>query len=253
MEYDKKLLKKILPKKISVVRIFDEVDSTSSEARRYALCGECKNALFISDRQSGGRGRMGRSFYSPSDTGIYLSLLLPAPSQAYDLLSVTSAAAVAVRRAILSVTGVSTGIKWVNDLYLNGKKVCGILCETLSEQKAMIIGVGINLYPSPLPAEISDIAGAILDTENVTGLREALAAKVAEELLIITSQKDNDKLWREYKENSIVLGREIRYIQNGVSYSGIATDIDSYGRLFVTDPEGNTQILSSGEISVRFE
>ena len=253
MGYDKELLKEILPKNISVIRIFDEIDSTSSEARRYASCEKCDSALFISDTQSGGRGRMGKSFYSPAGTGIYLSLLLPAPSQAYDLISITSAAAVAVRRAILSVTGISTGIKWVNDLYLNGKKVCGILCEALSEQKAMIIGVGINLYPSPLPKEISDIAGSVLNTEKVTGLREALAASVAEEILRIIAEPNYGDIWNEYRENSIVLGQEIRYIQNGVSYNGVATDIDRFGRLSVTDAEGYRHILSSGEISVRFK
>ena len=253
MKYDEHKLTFLLPRDIKEVKLYGETDSTSSEARRYALSGGSSPALFIADTQSGGRGRMGRSFYSPSGAGIYMSLLLPAAETPADVILMTSAAAVAVRRAILRVTGVETGIKWVNDLYLDGRKVCGILCELLTEKNMMIVGVGINLYPSSFPNDISHIAGSVLHERSGEGIREALAAVVVEELMSIRSELSDGSFMEEYKKNSIVLGREIRYIENGISRAGVAVDIDGNGRLYVRDPQGQTRVLSSGEISVRFD
>ena len=196
---------------------------------------------------------MGRSFYSPSGAGVYLSLLLPLPENSSDVIFITSAASVAVRRAILDVTGIPTGIKWVNDLYYRDRKVCGILCEAMAEQGSMIIGVGVNLYPSELPKEISDIAGALLDTKADERTREDLVAAIVRELLNILHELRGGGFIDEYRESSIVLGKEIRYVQNGVSHVGVATYINELGHLYVRDAEDNTQILSSGEISVRFK
>ena len=252
MIYDENRLKSLLPKEISTVKVYDETDSTSSEARRYAVSGGASSALFLADRQSGGRGRMGRSFFSPEGCGVYLSLLLPLPESSADTVLITSAASVAVRRAILAVTGRSVGIKWVNDLYYNSRKVCGILCEAMAEHRAMIVGIGVNLYPSKLPEEISDIAGAIFETNKGNELREDLAAAIVTELLRILREIRGGEFMDEYRENSIVLGKEIRYVQNGVSHVGVATHIDKYGHLYVRDIQGDTKILSSGEISVKF-
>lgn len=249
MIYNVSRLKTLLPSEIPTVTVYDEIDSTSSEARRYAVSGGTANALFLADRQSGGRGRMGKSFYSPAGVGVYLSLLLPVPERSSDLLTVTSAVAVAVRRAILSVTGISVGIKWVNDLYLENRKVCGILCELLAD--SMIIGIGINLYSSQLPDELSCIAGAILNGEADNETREDLVAAVVKEVVAILKEPSEETM-EEYRQNSIVLGKEIRYIQNGVSNVGVATHINQHGHLYVRDSKGDTKILSSGEISVKF-
>ena len=253
MIYDVNRLSALLPKKISTLRAFDSIDSTSSEARRYSVGGGRGTALFLSDRQSAGRGRVGRSFYSPGGAGVYMSLLLSAPERSSDLVLLTSAAAVAVRRAIFKVTGISVGIKWVNDLYYKDKKVCGILCEYLPEQRAIIIGVGVNLYTSELPEEISDVAGALLDSQSDGSMREALVVAITEELLATVDGLSEGGFMDEYRESSIVLGKEIDYIQNGVSHSGIATHVDGQGYLHVCDGQGRTHILSSGEISVRFK
>ena len=253
MSYNEELLRKLLPKTLKNIRVRDETDSTSSEARRYALTGGTAPALFIADSQSGGRGRVGRSFYSPSGTGIYMSLLLPMADSLADTLLMTSASAVAVRRAILRITGADVGIKWVNDLYLGDKKVCGILCELLSEKKMMIVGVGINLYPSSFPEEISATAGSLLASGGDDDLRHALAAGVAEELLAISTELSDGRFMEEYKAHSTILGRELTYTENGVSRKGTAIDVDSRGRLYVLAPDGQTNILSSGEISVRLD
>ena len=253
MIYDVNRLRALLPCDIKTLKVFDEIDSTSSEARRYAACGGSGAALFLADRQSGGRGRMGRSFYSPNGTGVYLSLLLPLPENSDDAVFITSAASVAVRRAILDVTGRSVGIKWVNDLYLNGRKVCGILCESMAEQGSVIIGIGVNLYPSELPEDISDIAGAVLDSDEGTVPREDLAVTIVKELLSILRDLRGSSFMDEYREHSIVLGKEIRYVQNGISNVGVATHIDEYGHLYVRNAMGETRVLSSGEISVKFK
>lgn len=254
MIYNERQLKELLPREISTLKLFDEIDSTSSAARRYAADGGgVDTALFLADSQSGGRGRMGRSFYSPSGAGIYMSLLLPVSKDASDTVLLTCAAAVAVRRAILAVTGTDTAIKWVNDLYCGERKVCGILCELLSEPRAVIIGVGVNLYPSELPSEISDVAGALLNAPSGGVTREALAAAIAKELLNVRRELSSGAFMNEYRENSAVLGKEIRYIRDGISQVGLATHINEYGHLYVLDEHGRTQILSSGEISVRFK
>lgn len=253
MSYNKELLYGLLSSTLHNVKIYGETDSTSSEARRYALSGGAAPALFIADSQSGGRGRVGRSFYSPSGTGIYTSLLLPMADSLADTLLMTSASAVAVRRAILRVTGLDAGIKWVNDLYLDGKKVCGILCELLSEKKMMIIGVGINLYSSSFPEEISQTAGSLLTGTADSALRHALAAEVVKELLSISDELADRRFMDEYRANSLVLGRELTYIENGISHRGTATDIDDRGRLYILTTDGQTNILSSGEISVRLD
>ncbi len=241
----------VLSREVADVRIYAETDSTNSEAKRYAVSGGRAPALFLADRQTAGRGRLGRSFYSPEGSGLYMSLLLPTKPELADTVLMTSAAAVAVRRAILSVTGKDTGIKWVNDLYLNGRKVCGILCELLSSERMMIVGVGINLSNGDFPEEIAHVAGSLGVSDPNGELRDTLAARCAKELLEIWETLGDGGFMDEYRKNSIVLGDEIIYTENGVSRSGLAVDIDSRGRLTVKDSDGITHLLSSGEISVR--
>lgn len=249
MEYNREMIKNGIPAEIAELRVYDELDSTNSEAKRYALSGGKTPALFVADRQTAGRGRMGRSFYSPEGVGIYMSLLLSVKESLDDTLLMTTAAAVAVRRAVYSVCGRDTDIKWVNDLYLDGKKVCGILCELLGNEKMMIVGVGINLSTSDLPLEIAEIAGSLgVVGENV---REVLCAECASELYRIWRELPSDTFSEEYRKHSLVLGKEISYTQNGETCFGTAADIDSKGRLHVTDRNGDTHILASGEISVR--
>lgn len=244
-------IKDLLSREVKEVRLYSETDSTNSEAKRYSLSGGCAPALFIADRQSAGRGRLGRSFYSPDGTGLYMSLLLPAKTELADTVLMTSAAAVAVRRAILSVTGKDTGIKWVNDLYLDGRKVCGILCELIGAEKMMIVGVGINLCDGGFPEEIAHIAGSLGIADPDGELRDMLAVRCVKELTAIWETLGVGTFIDEYRKHSTVIGDEIVYIENGISRSGLAVDIDSRGRLIVKDAEGITHVLASGEISVR--
>lgn len=229
--------------------LFPTIDSTNSEAKRYALDEKKIPALFLSEEQTAGRGRMGRSFYSPNGTGIYLSLLLKTKDALSDPITATTASAVAVRQAILSVTGISVGIKWVNDLYYEGKKVCGILAESffVGSERYLIVGVGVNLSTEQFPQELQGKAGSLFSEE--TNLRDTLAAEMAKRLWeVLTAPSD---FMHEYRAASIVLGQAITYLQNGVEHRGIAESIDDLGRLSVRHEDGTSALLASGEISVR--
>ena len=196
---------------------------------------------------------MGRSFYSPDRTGLYLSLLIPAQTDGSDAVLVTTAAAVAVRRAVDRVCGIKTGIKWVNDLYVRDKKVCGILAESFfaENRRYYVIGVGINLYTQDFPAELSAVAGGLL-TET-SGVRNRLAAEVIRNLYQLTVTRKDTDMMKDYREHSLVLGREITYIENGVSYHGVAESINDSGHLTVRREDGTRAVLASGEISLRLK
>ncbi|MBQ9782957.1 MAG: biotin--[Clostridia bacterium] len=233
------------------VRVYACVDSTNSEAKRYALAGGATPCAFLAEAQSAGRGRMGRSFYSPEGTGLYLSLLIPAEGALSDAVMLTTGAAVAVRRAIFQVTGRETGIKWVNDLYLEGRKVCGILAESffVEQKRYVVLGVGVNLYTEDFPEELRLIAGSLLPQPRA--VRNALAAALLAELYDLTEKLEPDTLMEEYRAASLVLGRQITYTENGVSRVGRAESVDDRGRLHVRHEDGSQAVLASGEISLR--
>ena len=249
-EIRKDRLISLLPPEIAELRVYEETDSTSTQARRYASDGGTAPALFVADSQTSGRGRTGKTFYSPRGTGLYASLLLPARAQS--TVYMTTAAAVAVRRAIERITGISTDIKWVNDLYLNGKKIAGILCESLFVGSVgyVIIGFGVNLSTEEFPDELSDTA-ASLGLRSDEHLRDSLAAACVDELLDVWKSGLTSSVLDEYKKHSAVLGKEIRYCENQVWREGIAESIDIEGRLGVRLKDGSEAWLSSGEITVR--
>ena len=233
------------------VRCFKTVDSTNDEAKRQFRNGLRMTTLFIADRQTHGRGRRGREFYSPSLTGLYLSILLPLSAEMPDFLSFTSRTAVAVCRALKNVYSVSPAIKWVNDILLDGKKIAGILAEFVTDPStgdtAVVIGIGINLSTELFPDAISHTAGSV---GNTAVPREEIAAAVTRELLTLLRSTDSDYLF-EYRMLSSVLGHAITYERNGLIRTGTAVDIDSDAALIVLCSDGSTDVLNSGEITVR--
>ncbi len=233
-------------------RLFDSIDSTNAEARRYALSGGQVPAVFLADQQTAGRGRMGRSFYSPRGTGLYLSLLLKAKQQPADGVLLTTAAAVAVARSVARVTGIELGIKWVNDLYLETKKVCGILAESFSagEERYVILGVGINLSTEQFPRELKSIAGSLCVSEDC---KSALAAEITKEIFELYERLDPENFMDEYRKRSVVLGRCVRYTENGMTQKGLAEAVDESGRLQIRHEDGSLRLLAGGEISLRWE
>ena len=237
---------------------FDTVDSTSSAARRYAADGAVTSpALFIADSQSAGRGRLGRSFYSPASTGIYETLLLDVTCDSPASLSlVTSAVAVAVSDAILEVMGIDCRIKWVNDVYVGAKKAGGILTESffVGERRMLAIGVGVNLSTESFPTELKDIATSLCDSPSES-IRASLTCRIAANIFDIYERvRSGDRgFMDEYRRRSAVLGKRITFTQNGIAQSGLATEINDEGHLSVALDDGTRATLSSGEISVRLD
>lgn len=237
-------------KELRVV-LLESVDSTNNEAKRLIANGEERDTLIVANEQTGGRGRLGRSFYSPKNSGIYMTLLLHTDLKLSDAVSVTTAASVAVVRAIESVSDIKPVIKWVNDVYVGEKKVCGILTEAVSDfetgtARCVIIGIGINITTSDFPDEVGGRAASIGASEPI---RNKLIAHVANELLSI----DRSSYIEFYRSHSMILGRGIDFYENNEKRSGTAVDIDELGGLVVKLPDGSLKTLSSGEVTIRLK
>lgn len=242
-------------------RHYESIDSTNNEAKRLIRSGELKDSEYlVADMQTAGRGRQGKSFFSP-DTGLYMTVVLPVGQSIDSQVSMTTKTAVAVARSIEKVTGIIPGIKWVNDIYVRGKKCCGILCEAVNDYEKgimeyLIAGIGINIYTSEWPEELRDIAGSLYDedmSDRFTIIREQLAEEIASELEILIKSDDTAFL-KYYKDHSVVIGKRIMYLENDIKRFGTAVDIDGNGGLMVVDEtDREIKILNSGEITVRMK
>lgn len=235
------------------VAVFEEIDSTNSEAKRVVSRGLTNTTLIIADSQTSGRGRLGRSFYSPKGTGVYFSYVYKPKTGLASGVAVTSAAAVAVCRAIKEVTGLQGKIKWVNDIYIEGKKVCGILCEAITElssemAQCIIVGIGINVSTVDFPDELTAKAGS-LRVKNVD--RNRLVAGVVNHLETLIQGLDKRTFIGEYRKLSLVTGKAITYIKSGVETKAVAVAIDDDGGLVVRHSDGTETTLNTGEISVK--
>ncbi len=233
----------------------EEVPSTNDLAKRAAAEG-LREGGFVALRQTSGRGRMGRTFVSP-DGGLYLSYLLTLPiAQGAEGLCLTTAASVAVCKAVEDVCSVKPWIKWVNDLVVNGKKVCGILTEAVTRpetgEMAVIIGVGLNVYTkeTEFPKTLQGIAGSMV-RDPAPHLLPPLAAAVLDGLWGVQAACLDGSWLPLYRERSLVLGRPVRFARDGVMQSGVAESIDDRGGLTVRLPDGTLTTLSTGEITLR--
>lgn len=234
--------------------VFSDIDSTNSEARRQIEKGLRHDRLIVSDSQSGGRGRRGRSFHSPSGKGIYMTLVLfPEDLSVSDSLLITSLTAVAVSRALEKHTEEKTGLKWVNDIYLRGRKIAGILVEAISDFSggkvaSLIIGIGANVRPQVFPGDLPE-AGYI-DLSHIS--RSTVISDIALEVTDLLNGTDDEKraAMDEYRRRSILMGKEISFEENGVMKYGTVRGITDEGHLLVSLEEKDLE-LSSGEISVR--
>ena len=243
------------------LHVYDSVKSTNDVAKE--LTPDSVPEVVIADTQTCGRGRLGRSFSSPSGSGIYMSFCIKPDFELDKSLFVTMAAAVAVSRAIEKVTGKKPRIKWVNDLFLGSRKICGILTEAQTSLESgqidrLIIGIGINCFPGNFPDDVAEIAGAVSD-EPLSFSRSVLAAEVINELLTLLQTFTDRKFMTEYRRRCFILGKEIRIYSFG-DKKGIrarAIDIDRDGGLVVEYMEGPSmreiKTITTGEVSVRFE
>ncbi len=229
-------------------------DSTNQRARELARNRE-KNTpvIIVAEEQTAGRGRRGRSFFSKAGVGLYLSFLLYPESRGADATAMTAKAAVALRRAIACVSGLKSDIKWVNDLYKGGRKLAGILAEgemdSEGKMSALVVGMGINVYKTTYPEEISGIATSI---EQVCGKRidkVELLAELARQMLLC--EDTQERIFEEYRTASFLLGRSITVHTAGGSYPGRAVELLPDFSLLVEREDGSRERVFTGEVSVR--
>lgn len=233
------------------VYVYDEVDSTNTVAKKLIdSCGDKTNIVVVANSQTAGRGRRGRSFYSPPSTGIYLSVVLHPNICAEQSVLVLTAAAVAACEAIERVCRKSPSIKWLNDIFFNEKKVAGILTEGVVDansgrMNAVVVGIGINVNTTDFPSELSSIAG------NLGGApRCELVAEFTNELFKYCQTFSLKKHLDEYRKRCFVLGREVAVMRGDDKFIAKVLNIDNLGRL-VVEKNGELLILTNEEVSIR--
>ena len=236
------------------VEVLDTVDSTNNYLKTKGAAGAPQGTVAVADCQTGGRGRLGRSFDSAPGSGIYLSVLLRPACRPQALMTLTAQAAVAVRRAIRTVTGAEAGIKWVNDLVLGDRKICGILTELSLEAESglvsyAVVGVGVNCNrpAESFPPELRQTAGSIL---SQTGRQTERSRLAAEMIRALSRLPELD--WREeYRAACVNLGKEIQILAPGQPpRTGVAMDVGPSAELIVRTESG-LESVQSGEVSVR--
>lgn len=235
--------------------VLPSVSSTNALLREWAATGAVGGAVVATGHQTAGRGRRGRSFDS-AEGGLYMSVLLRPQNWRGDAGLITSCAAVAVARAIERVCAVDVQIKWVNDLLVGGKKVCGILTEAgldmeTGELTYAVLGIGINTACRAFPSELQDIATSL---GNLTGEpcdRNRLLAAILEELEPALLQMESGAFLEESRRRSCVLGRTVTVHAADGAYEAQAMDITESGHLLIKRVDGTMTQLHSGEVSVR--
>ena len=238
------------------LEVLSSVDSTNSYLKLKASQTSSWHAVIASE-QTAGRGRMGRTFESPAGTGVYLSVLLRPALPAQQAVRLTTAAAVAACLAIEECTGSLASIKWVNDVYVNGKKTCGILTEASIDLESggldwAVMGIGFNVYEPEggFPPEIRNIAGAITEKRS-RDLRSRMAASFLRHYYDIVETGQLKGYPDEYIKRSFVIGKLINVLRSGTARPAKALSIDEECRLLVEYEDGTQEALSSGEVSIR--
>jgi len=232
--------------------------STNALVREKANQGCPEGCIIIACEQTAGRGRYGRQFFSPVDSGVYLSLLLrPTAYSPQQATCLTAAAAAAMCQAIEAVTGQQPGIKWVNDIFLHGKKVCGILTEAAVGLETgtlnyMVLGAGVNLYPpvKGFPEEIQPIAGSVLE-RSCPEAKNRLVGEFLNRFWYFYTHPECRAYLEDYRARSLAIGQNVTVLSAGKAVSAYAYGIDDDFRLLVRYDSGKTEALSYGEIRIQ--
>ena len=237
---------------------FESLDSTNTYLKKRAAEGAPEGTVVIANAQTAGRGRMGRSFASAPGLGIYLSMLLRPDAEAECVQSLTAGTAVAVCRAVERVCGVAPGIKWINDLFLKGKKICGILCESSVKSGSaeyVVLGIGLNVItrPQDFPEELRGSAGSLYSQTGIVYERGKLISAIISELSAMyeTWKTDPRALLDDYRRRCIVLGKpvEVSPVTGGVFTAAAEEISDDFG-LVLRLPDGSVRTVHSGEVSI---
>ena len=236
------------------ILVLEQTDSTNTLAKKLAADGAAHGALIVAEEQTAGRGRSGKHFFSPYGAGLYMSLILKPGTEIREPQRLTLAAALATLTAITRLTGKQPLIKWVNDLYLDGKKICGILTEAVTDVEtggidSIIVGVGVdcNVEEHILPPELRGLVGS-LGSEQLN--RNRLAAEIVQGVFSWLPRLASPDLIEEYRRHSMMTGREVSFFHRGVEYHGIVTGIGDGGELLVRLPSGESLALASGTVSL---
>ena len=241
------------------IQFFETITSTNDVLKQMALQGAPEGTVLVADSQSGGRGRLGRTFLSPSGVGIYLSVLLRPACMPGALMHLTCGSALAACNAIEQTAGFRPGVKWTNDIVYRKKKLAGILTELGLNQDGStayaIIGIGINCTQKPedFPPELRGIAGSLKMVSGREIDRALVAAKMIEGFYEMNRgllQKKSQMI-SDYRKDCITLGQEISVVRNGFNRHGKALDVDEDGALLVAYEDGSMETFNSGEVSVR--
>lgn len=234
------------------ILVLDRVDSTNNYAKKYAVDTK-ENLIVLANEQTAGRGRRGRSFASP-EKGIYMSMVLRPQIDLKEVYFSTILTVVAVHRALSKFTDERILVKWVNDLYIGKRKICGILTELVSNLETMdveflVLGIGINVNSDikDYPDELSEKVG-IFKSKGLN--RNQLIAHIANEVFALFKNYDKALILEEYKSLQLLFGKMINFEQNGLSKTALAVDITENGELVVME-KGEKIILNSGDVSVK--
>lgn len=240
------------------IQVYKSLESTNKTAKEMAVAGAEHGTVIISDCQTMGRGRYSRNFFSPSGGGLYMSIVLrPEALHFKNPTSVTAFAAVSVCEAIESISKKVPNIKWVNDIFLNGKKVCGILTEAVTDFESggldwIVLGIGINVYirAEDFPGDLQSLATSIYPDERIPGVRNKLSAEIINRILGFETSPSETEIFEKYKKRLMMLGKKITVNQNQMEYRATAIDVDSVGHLIVKNENGEIITLSTGEIRI---
>lgn len=241
------------------ISVHKTIGSTNSAVKELAGQGAAEGTVVIAEEQTSGRGRRNRTFYSPADTGIYMSILLRPKISAAEALFITTSAAVAVAQAIEELSGREAKIKWVNDIFCDGKKICGILTEASFDMESgglefAVLGIGINVKTPKdgFQDDIKDIATAVFENDtNIVDTKSRLVADVLKRFWNYYLGLENKTFLSQYQERSLVIGKEILVLGNNTSEKVLALEIDDQCHLKVRHEDGSIELLSSGEVSIK--
>lgn len=236
------------------------VSSTNTLLKKMAAEGAAEWTVLVAAHQTAGKGRLNRRFHSPDGTGLYLSILLRPKMSASESLFITTAAAVAVARTVEEVSGRTAGIKWVNDVFMDGRKICGILTEASFDMESggleyAVCGIGVNICPPQdgFPEEIRETAGSVFAVPPDGDMKNRIAAGIIQKLTEYYTAFPAHGFLEEYQKRSVVVGKNITVIGKGEAREAIALAIDSDCRLIVRYTDGSEEALRSGEVSIRAE
>ncbi len=240
------------------IKVFGAVGSTNDIAKAEAKAGQAEYSVYIADSQTSGRGRSDHKFYSPQQTGLYMSVILRPEISMDKTVYITTAAAVAVAEAIEKLSGKKTGIKWVNDIYIGGKKVSGILTEASYNAATgnldyAVLGIGVNVFAprDGFPTDISEVAGSVFDVfDDSSDIKLQLAAEILNRFSAFYTVVYPSSYFDSYRRRCFVIGKEVKALIDGDWKTVFVKRLTEDFHLEVEMPDKSRKVLSSGEVSI---